>query len=147
MLETANAVVKGLDEGLQAESSVRNFKVLMDEPTALGGTDKAPNPVELVLTALGGCQVIVAKCFAKAHDFKFEEVYVELEGDFDPDGFMGKNPEVRNGFQEIRSNICFKTEESQEKVDAFVEFIENTCPVGDNLMNGVPVNTQGKIIK
>lgn len=60
---------------------------------------------------------------------------------------MGKNPEVRNGFQEIRSNICFKTEESQEKVDAFVEFIENTCPVGDNLMNGVPVNTQGKIVK
>lgn len=137
MLTTFKANAKKLPEGLQVETSARGFKIILDEPEDLGGTDAAMNPVEAVLCALGACQTIVAAAFAEANDFEFEEFHVELEGDLDPDGFMGLADDVRNGFQEIRFTMHFKTNESQEKAEAFADFIEERCPVGDCLMNGV----------
>lgn len=145
MLTTFKAVSRKLPEGLQVESTARNFKVIMDEPQELGGTDKAMNPVEAVLCALGSCQSIVAAAFAEANNFKFDEFYVELEGDLDPDGFMGL-ADIRPGMLEIRFKMHFKTSEPQEKAEKFAEFIENTCPVGDCLMNGVKLVPTGVVI-
>lgn len=136
MLTTFKAVAKKLPAGLQVETNARNFKLILDEPADLGGTDMGMNPVEALLCALGACQTIVAAAFAKAQRFKFDEVHIELEGDLDPDGFMGLAP-VRNGYQEIRYSMHFKTDESQEKAEAFADFIEKRCPVGDCLANGV----------
>ena len=89
MLTTFKANAKKLPNGLQVETNARGFKILMDEPEELGGTNAGMNPVEAILCALGACQTIVASAFAPAHDFTFEEFHVELEGDLDPDGFMG----------------------------------------------------------
>ena len=144
MLTTFKATAKKLPEGLQVETDARGFKIMMDEPEDLGGTNVAMNPVEAVLCALGACQSIVAAAFAEAQDFHYEEFSVELEGDLDPDGFMGL-ADVRNGFQEIRFTMHFKTNESQEKAEAFADFIENTCPVGDCLTNGVKLVRAGVV--
>lgn len=144
MLTTFKAVARKMPEGLQVETDARGFKIIMDEPEDLGGTNVAMNPVEAVLCALGACQTIVAAAFADAYGFKFEEYHVELEGDLDPDGFMGL-ADVRNGFQEIRFTMHFKTDESQEKAEAFADFIEEKCPVGDCLMNGVKLVRTGVV--
>lgn len=144
MLTTFKAIAKKLPEGLLVESSSRGFKIMIDEPEDMGGTDKAMNPVETLLCALGACQAIVASAFAEANEFTYEEFHVELEGDLDPDGFMGL-ADVRSGFQEIRFTMHFKTEESQEKAEAFADFIEKTCPVGDCLANGVKLVKSGVV--
>ena len=142
MLTTFKATAKKLPGGLQVETNSRGFKILMDEPKELGGTDVAMNPVEALLCALGACQTIVASAFAPAHKFTFEEFHVELEGDLDPDGFMGLS-DVRKGYQEIRFVMHFKTNEPKEKVEEFVRFIDKTCPVGDCLANGVKLVLAG----
>ena len=136
MLTTFKATARNLPDGLQVETNSRGFKILMDEPKELGGTNAGLNPVEAILCALGGCQTIVAVAFAKANHFAFEEFHVEIEGDLDPDGFTGK-ADVRNGFQEIRYSMHFKTNESQEKTEKFADFIEERCPVCDILANEV----------
>ncbi len=145
MLTTFKATAKAMPEGLQVETNSRGFKILFDEPEDLGGTDTAMNPVEGLLCALGACQSIVVKAFAAAHNISFEEFHVELEGDLDPDGFMGL-ADVRNGFQEIRFVMHFKTNEPKEKIEEFAKFIENTCPVGDCLSNGVKLVLSGVAI-
>ncbi|PAT01464.1 peroxiredoxin [Candidatus Izimaplasma bacterium ZiA1] len=145
MITTFKAVATKLPEGMQVETKSRNFTYLLDEPEELGGTDKAMNPVEALLSALGGCQAIVAAAFAEANDIKFEEFHVELEGDIDLDGFMGLS-DVRPGFQEIRFVMHFKSNEPKEKLDKFVEFIEKTCPVGDTLSKGVKLVNAGVVI-
>lgn len=137
MKTTFKATAKKTATGLQVETAARDFKIIFDEPESLGGTDTGMNPVEGILCALGACQSIVCAAFARVQRFTYEDFWVELEGDLDPDGFTGKNPDVRNGFQEIRFSFHFKTDEPQEKVDAFADFIESRCPVGDNLGNGV----------
>lgn len=144
MLTTFKATAKKLPEGLQVATESRGFKIMMDEPKDLGGTDVAMNPVEALLCALGACQSIVVAAFARAQRFEYEEFHVELEGDLDPDGFMGK-ADVRNGFQEIRFTMHFKTNESQEKAEAFADFVERTCPVGDCLSNGVKLVRAGVV--
>lgn len=145
MLTTFKATATKLSEGMQVETKARQFTALLDEPADLGGTNAAMNPVEALLSALGGCQAIVAAAFAKAQGVTFEKVFVELEGDIDLDGFMGK-ADVRPGFQEIRFTIHFKSDEPKEKLEKFVEFIEKTCPVGDTL-KGVKLVNAGVVVE
>ncbi len=125
-----------LVKGLAVESEVRGFKIRMDEPQELGGTDTGMNPVEAVLSALGSCQVIVASAFARARHIDLQDFWVELEGDLDTDGFLLGKPGVRNGFQEIRFTMHIKTDSDPEKVAEFQKFIESRCPVGDTLAVG-----------
>ncbi len=145
MLEKFTASAKKLPEGLQVETTSRNFTFLFDEPVELGGTDKSMNPVEGLLCALSACQTIVAYAFCDSQGIKLQEFSVELEGDLDPDGFMGK-ADVRNGFQEIRYTMHFKADNSKEELERFAKFIEDHCPVGDSIQNGVPMKLAGVVI-
>ncbi|MFL8888584.1 OsmC family protein [Helcococcus kunzii] len=147
MKETFKVVANKLPEGLQVESDARSFKIVMDEPESLGGTNKGMNPVEAVLCALGSCQAIVAYAFAEANEVKLDGFRVELEGDLDPDGFMGLAEGVRNGFQEIRYTMHFKSDESQEKLEEYAKFIESRCPVADCLTNGVPLKLSKVVVE
>ncbi|MGX4669989.1 OsmC family protein [Cerasibacillus sp. JNUCC 74] len=144
MPKTVFKATAHLQDGVQVKVKSRNFEITVDEPKNLGGTDTGMNPVEMVLGALGACQAIVARVFARKFKIEFSDFWVELEGDLDPDGFMHK-ADVRKGYSEIRYNIHIKTDAPKEKVEEFVAFIENTCPVGDTLAN--PVNMKvNKII-
>jgi len=134
------------DKSLEVLNHVRDFKLTADEPTDLGGTDKGMNPVEMLLCALGSCQAIVARAFAKANNIELEAYWVEVEGDLDTDGFLKGVEGVRNGFQEIRFTPHFKTTASREDVERFQTFIDSRCPVGDNLLNSVPIVVANVVI-
>lgn len=134
-LTTFSAVARK-KEGLAVETEARGFKILFDEPEDLGGTNRGLNPVEGLLCSLGACQTIVASAFAGDFGVDLQDFWVELEGDLDPDGFMGLS-DVRPGYSAIRYNIHIKSSSPEDKVKEFVEFIEKRCPVGDSLGNEV----------
>ncbi len=136
-----------LVEGMQVDNFVRNFKIRMDEPQELGGTDTGMNPVEAQLAALGSCLTIVAAAFAKSQGIDLEDFWVELEGDLDPAGFLQGAPGVRMGFQEVRFIPHIKTKSDPEKVDAFVRFIKERCPVSDVMVNGTQVVALNPVIE
>ncbi len=144
---TFKATSRKLPGGLAVESESRGFKVTMDEPKDLGGTDTGMNPVEALLCALGSCQCIVAAAFAKSKGISFEELWLDVEGDLNPAGFLKGLPDVRRGFEEVRFTLHIKTDADTEKVYDFAEFIEDRCPVEDNLKNGVPVVAQPVVIE
>lgn len=125
-------------EGVYCEGGARNFKVAVDEPAALGGTDKAMNPVELLLCSLGGCMSICAAVFAREVGVDLRGFHVELEGDLDPNGFLGKDPHVRKGYQEIRYRMHIESPSPAENIDRLKAIIKERCPVSDTL-SGVAV--------
>lgn len=135
-----------LEKGVQVKVKSRDFEITVDEPKSLGGTDTGMNPVEMILGALGACQAITAATFAGKHDMTFHNLWVELEGDLDTDGFMGIS-DVRKGYSEIRYNIHIDTDEPREKVEKYIEFIEATCPVGDTIANPVTMKLNKVIIE
>ncbi|WHY78208.1 OsmC family protein [Neobacillus sp. WH10] len=126
-----------LQKGVQVKAKSRNFEITIDEPKELGGTDTGMNPVELTLAALGACQAIVARVYARKFKIEFDDLWIDVEGDLDTDGFMNKS-DVRRGYSDIRFNFHIATDAPREKVEEFVAFIEKTCPVGDTIAN--PVN-------
>lgn len=146
MKETFKAVAQKTPTGLQVKATARNFTITMDEPPTLGGTDTGMNPVEAMLCALGCCQTICAFAFAESQNINLKNFHVELEGDLDPDGFMGINPNERNGFSEIRFQMHFDTDAALPEVEKFADFIESRCPVGDNLTHGVKLVRTGVVI-
>lgn len=129
---------------LLCEATVRGFKVQMDEPETMGGTDQAMNPVELLLCALGGCLCICAGAFSKAARVDLTAFEVNLEGDLDPDGFMGKNKNVRTGFQGIRAVMKITSKSPQENLEKMIQMIKTVCPVSDTL-KGVDVKADYEI--
>lgn len=133
-------------EGLAVETDVRGFKIMMDEPEDMGGTNRGLNPVEALLCSLGACQTIVASAFAGEIGVDLQDFWVELEGDLDTDGFMGLS-DVRPGFLDIRFKMHIKSDSPPEKIDEFIEFIEKRCPVGDSLGQGVKLNNMSVIIE
>lgn len=144
---TIKAVTKKLPTGLAVEGTVRGFKIVMDEPPSVGGTDAGMSPMELMLVALGGCQCIVAAAFARAQGVDLQDMWVELEGDFDPSGFARGAPGVRPGFNEIRMTIHIKSDSPPEKLQEFVKFIGSRCPVEDNYTNETRIIVESVVEK
>jgi uncharacterized OsmC-like protein len=133
-----------LTDGLKADVNIRNFSLVSDEPASLGGTDLGPNPVELVLGALGACQEIVVKAYAAILGIPLESVAVEARGHLNLKGFFNQDENVRPGFHTVHFNTTVKTSETNpEKLAALQFFAENRCPVLDIIKN--PVRTEGSI--
>ena len=125
--------------GLYCEGNARGFKVAVDEPKELGGADRAMNPVELLLCSLGGCMSICAAAFARGCGVELKGFRVELEGDLDPDGFLGKNRNVRTGYQEIRYRMLIDSPSPQANINKLRSLVEERCPVSNTLC-GVKVS-------
>lgn len=132
---SANVVWSG--ESVRSVAHINGKQVMIDEPPSLGGTDQGPNPVELVLAALGGCLNVLITSFAKQHGVELQGSKVYVEGDLDPNGFLEKDLNVRPGFQEIRYRIDIDSSSAPERIQALIEHVERVCPVKD-ILRGVP---------
>lgn len=135
-----------LKENVLVEAEARGHKVIVDEPENLGGTDQGMNPVELLLSSLGACQSIVARTYAEKFEVNLQNFWVELEGDIDLDGFLGKS-DVRPGFSDIRYTFHIETDAPEEKIQAYKDFIEAHCPVGDTIANQVNLASSKVVIE
>jgi uncharacterized OsmC-like protein len=124
-----------MGKGLKVTNTARDLEFVLDEPTSLGGTDLGMNPVEGLLSALGACKAIVVKSFARLHKIKLQDVRIECEGDLDPDGFLGKNPDAKIGFSRIKTHYYIKADNTPEEIAEFVKFVESNCPVNDTIVN------------
>lgn len=132
--------------GLETVSRVRDFEFTMDEPKNLGGTDQGMNPVEALLSAVGGCKVIVAQSFARAKRIKLNSIKITVDGELDTDGFTGKNPEAKVGLTDLDTHYQIDADNTKEEIEEFVDFIEATCPVIDTIANKPNMKKQIEIL-
>jgi uncharacterized OsmC-like protein len=79
----------------------RRFKVVADEPHALGGLDSGPNPQELLMSALNACMLIGYVTNAALKGISLHTLDIETTGQLDMRGFLGVSPDVRPGTQRI----------------------------------------------
>ena len=128
-----------LQEGLQSRVVMRDHTITVDEPEALGGADTGPNPVELILGALGSCQEITYRAYATALGIPLETVSVELDGDIDLRGFFAVDPEVRAGYQRIKGKVTLVSSADEASLHKLRDAVNAHCPVLDILTNPVPV--------
>lgn len=144
-LVTFQSEVKWSNQGVLSVADINGKEVIIDEPKSLGGTDKGPNPVEYILAALGGCINVLVVSFAKDFDVKVEDLNVHVEGDLDPDCFLGKNPNGRPGYEEIRYTIDLQSPSPTKKINALLAHVEEVCPVKDTLLGTRVIGTENTL--
>lgn len=128
-----------LTESLKMDVDIRQHRITVDEPTALGGTDEGPNPVELVLAALTTCQAITYRVWAMKLGIALESVNVEADGDIDLRGFFGVDDTVRPGYSAVRLRVKLDGPESPERYQELADAVDGHCPVLDFTGTAVPV--------
>jgi putative redox protein len=71
-------VVQGGATGLAQEIDLGPHHLVADEPVALGGGDRGPNPYELLCAALGSCTSMTLSLYARRKGWPLEAVTVRL---------------------------------------------------------------------
>lgn len=127
-----------LIDGFQTEARIRQFTFAVDEPPTLGGTDLGPNPVELVLAALGTCQEIVYATYARVLGIPVESVSIKVDGSLDPRGFFGVS-DVPAGFSQVTYSVDIQSPASDEEIQRLIDTVNAHCPVLDIVQRPVPV--------
>ena len=79
----------------------RTFKMIIDEPADLGGTNDGPNPVEYILAALSGCLNVMCHIVAREMNIKLRGVEIKISGALNPEKLFGKETENRAGYKSI----------------------------------------------
>lgn len=127
-----------LVEGFHAEAEVRGFRLTIDEPAAVGGSDRGPNPVEVLLAALGTCQEIVYALYARLLGIALDAVTVTVTGSIDPRGFYGV-AEVPAGLRAVSFAVDLRSPADPAEIERLIAAVNDHCPVLDSLRRPVPV--------
>ncbi|HZJ94809.1 MAG TPA: OsmC family protein [Thiopseudomonas sp.] len=127
--------------GMTIEIMCGEHKVYMDQPKNAGGADLGPAPPELILAAYAGCVGSLGRIIAFQEKIELRGMSFEVEADYDPDRLLGRETTARAGFQEMRLKVTIDADLDDAAKQAFLDKIEERCPVGDNLINETKVVT------
>jgi uncharacterized OsmC-like protein len=135
----SRATVNGYFGAGQEHGRDDDFVIEADHTAVLCGTDKAPTPVEYLLSALAACITAGIGNIASAKQIRLVSVKTTVEGDIDLQGLLGLNDEVRNGYQSIRCTVAIDGDASAEQLRKIVEKSVQRSAVFDMLKNGTDV--------
>ncbi len=125
--------------GFETETASRGFSVTIDEPQELGGTNKGPNPVEVLLGSLGTCQQIVIVAYAAMLGIELDELSIDVRGKLDLQG-MFNLADVPSGFQSIHFETRLRARDATpEQLEQLKTLALAHCPVLDTLQRPVQV--------
>lgn len=128
--------------GVQNEVSIRNFNpILMDEPKTLGGTDKAPNPVEYLIGAAGSCFAITFEVMVSQAGIQLESVNVEIEADLNAAVFLGIE-EGNGGILHPVIHLKVQADAPQEKLKEIANIALLKSPVLSSLKEAIQINIE-----
>jgi putative redox protein len=71
-------VVRGSATGFAQEITVAGHRLVVDEPTAFGGSDTGPSPYDLLVSALGACTSMTVSLYARRKQWPLDAVTVRL---------------------------------------------------------------------
>ena len=70
------------NDGFKHTVSVRRHKLTVDEPEDNGGTDRGPNPQEMLAVSLASCTAITIEMYARRKGWDIGDVRVDV--DYEP---------------------------------------------------------------
>lgn len=124
------------------EEVKRSFSLTTDEPLELLGTNSAPNPQELLMSALNACVTVGYVAGAAVHGITLESLEIETEGKLDLRGFLGIDESVRAGYESLRYTVRIKGDGTPEQFRAIHEHVMKTSPNYFNLARPVRLEAE-----
>lgn len=129
-------------QGLYTETKAREHLVMSDYGEAAGGTNLAPNPIELLLSAMASCIEAAFYEFAVHKGFTIHSLAVDVEGALDLRGLFMID-DVPAGFKDVKYTVTIETPDNEEEVRLLAKKVIAHCPVVDSLAR--PTYISGEI--
>jgi len=120
----------------------KDFAITIDEPKEIFGENTAANPQEVLMAAMNACimNTFVAHCALRR--IRLESVVMETKGMLDLRGFMGLDPRVVPGYENIEYTIHVKGDGTPEQFDEVHQAVMKTSPNFWNLSQPVKLVTK-----
>ena len=113
---------------------------MVDEPPSLGGEDRGPNPVEVLLAGYVSCLNVMAHLIAAEQNIKIHSLRIEASGPLNPARLFGQPGTDRAGYKNIDVVFHVESDADERALATWLETIQARCPVHDNLTNATPAN-------
>lgn len=129
----------------RTDITVRDLKVIIDEPEARGGTNLGPSPTETLMTALIGCTNVITHKIAHKHGIDIKSLDVRVETQFDRRG-VSLEEEIAVPFPEIKLIVDLTTDASPEAVEMVKTELSKFCPLSKVLReSGTVINEEWNV--
>jgi uncharacterized OsmC-like protein len=120
----------------------RSFTIDADEPFELLGRNAAPNPQELLMSALNACITVGYVAGAAARGITLEKLEIETSGALDLRGFLGLDASVAPGYETISYVVHIKGNGSPEQFQAIHDTVMKTSPNYFNLSRPIRIDAR-----
>ena len=120
----------------------KDFRIHVDEPLELCGTNQHPNPQETLLAALNACMMVGYTALCALEGIELEELRIETEGDIDLRGFLGIDATVKPGYDDLRYTVHIKGNGTPEQLENIHRTVMATSPNYFNLRNAIPLKSR-----
>lgn len=126
--------------GFGKERIEKDFTIKIDEPNELGGTNQFANPQEHLLAAMNACMLVGYVVGCSMEGIELESLRIETDGDIDLRGFLGLDPNMKPGYDEIRYTVHIKGNGTAEQFQKVHETVCATSPNRFNMANAIKLN-------
>ncbi len=118
----------------------RTFKFDADHPEVFAAEDCGATPAEILLSGLASCLTAGVAAIAQHRGIQLRTVTAFVEGDMDIRGILGIDPDVRNGFSDIRVKFNIDADAKPEEIAALVAQAQRRSAAFDALTNPTNVH-------
>ena len=123
----------------QEHTHVSTFTFDADHPECFAAEDHGATPVEYVLVALASCLTGGLAAVAQNREIQLRKVTATVEGDMNVLGILGGDPDVRNGYRDIRVRFDVDADATAEEIESLVAQSQKRSAVFDILTNPTDV--------
>jgi uncharacterized OsmC-like protein len=128
---------------LAGEVVPRSFTIVADEPHELLGTNAAPNPQELLMSAVNACMVVGYVAQASVRGIELDACRIETEGELDLRGFLGIDENVPAGYRRISYTVFLEGDGTREEYEEIHQAVMATSPNYFNMAQ--PIQMVGRL--
>lgn len=136
-LGTVRADSKLVGDQLQ-EAKVRDYTLVCDEPSSLGGSDKGPNPLEFFVSAVGFCENVTFARFAALRGLEFDSLETSVRGHWDRRG-QGELEGIDPAFKDFVVETRITSSAPLEKIREIARTTHSRCPMHASIARIGPV--------
>jgi uncharacterized OsmC-like protein len=118
----------------------RRFTIEADEPVELLGSNRAPNPQELLMSALNACMMVGYVAQAAVRGITLDACRIETSGELDLRGFLGLDDEVPPGYRQLNYTVHIKGNGTPEQYAEIHQAVMKTSPNYFNMARPIRMN-------
>ena len=129
--------------GLGEERAHKSESVFQaDHPEVFAADDNGITPIEYLLVGLASCLTAGVASVAQNRGIQLRSVEATVEGRHDIRGILGADPDVRNGYNDIKVTFTIDADASRQEIEALVAQSQKRSAVFDALTNPTDVTVE-----